>query len=240
MTMKARHAVITGGSRGIGKGIALKLAEQGVKIAVNYVRDEVAATSTLAQIRERGSDGFICQADVSRPADVARLFGRVKKEFGSLDIFVSNAPGEVSTFYEPTMSISLDKWDATMDSQAKAFLVVARAAAELMGAGGRIVAITFAPGVRFGSWQSWVAMGAAKSALEVLSRYFAGRAGPTRDHRQRDQSGVDRGYRPQNAARARRADDPRLAQGGLDADGPSMRRSTRTGDVARSDWTFLT
>ena len=173
MTIKARHAVITGGSRGIGKGIALKLAEHGVRIAVNYVRDEAAAKSTLAQIRERGSDGFICQADVGRPGDVARLFARVKDEFGSLDIFVSNARGEVSTFYEPAMSIGLDKWDAAMDSQAKAFLVGARAAAEQMGAGGRIIAITFAPGGRFGSWQSWVAMGAAKSALEVLSRYFA-------------------------------------------------------------------
>lgn len=173
MTIKARHALITGGSRGIGRGIALKLAEYGVKIAVNYLRDEASAKATLAQIRARGSDGFIVQADVSRPKDVERLFARVKDEFGGLDIFINNARGEVSTFYEPAMSIGLDKFDAAMDSQAKAFLVAVRAAAEQMGRGGRIVAITYTPGGRYGSWQSWVAMGAAKSALEVLCRYFA-------------------------------------------------------------------
>ncbi len=60
-----------------------------------------------------------------------------------------------------------------MDSQAKAFLVGVREAARLMRDGGRIIAITFAPGGRFGSWQPWVAMGAAKAAMEVLTRYFA-------------------------------------------------------------------
>jgi NAD(P)-dependent dehydrogenase (short-subunit alcohol dehydrogenase family) len=173
MTIKARHAVITGGSRGIGRGIALKLAEHGVKIAVNYLRDEAAAKATLVQIRAAGSDGFIHRGDVSKPEEVKRLFDRVKEEFGGVDIFINNARGEVSTFYEPTMTIGLDKFDAAMDSQAKAFLVGARAAAEQMRAGGRIVAITFAPGGRFGSWQSWVAMGAAKAALEVVSRYLA-------------------------------------------------------------------
>jgi enoyl-[acyl-carrier protein] reductase III len=173
MTIRARHALVTGGSRGIGRGISLKLAEHGVKIAVNYLRDEATAKSTLAQIRARGSDGFIVQADVSRPADVERLFARVKDEFGSLDIFINNARGEVGTFYEPAMSIGLDKFDAAMDSQAKAFLLGVRAAAEQMSPGGRVVAITYAPGGRYGSWQSWVAMGAAKSALEVLVRYFA-------------------------------------------------------------------
>jgi enoyl-[acyl-carrier protein] reductase III len=173
MTVKSRHALITGGSRGIGRGIALKFADHGVKVAVNYLRDEAAAKATLAQIRARGSDGFTVQADVGRPADIARMFARVKDEFGGLDIFVSNARGEVSTFYEPVMSIGLEKFDAAMDSQAKAFLLGARAAAEQMGKGGRIVAITYAPGGVYGSWQSWVAMGAAKSALEVLCRYFA-------------------------------------------------------------------
>jgi NAD(P)-dependent dehydrogenase (short-subunit alcohol dehydrogenase family) len=60
-----------------------------------------------------------------------------------------------------------------MDSQAKAFLVGAREAEKLMTAGGRIIAITYAPGGVYGSWQPWVAMGAAKSALESLARYMA-------------------------------------------------------------------
>jgi len=113
------------------------------------------------------------QADVCRPDEVRRVFEQVRSEFGSLAIFVSNARTEAATFYEAPMEITLDKWDTAVDSQAKAFLVAVREAAPLMSNGGRIIAITFAPGGRFGSWQPWVAMGAAKGALEVLVRYFA-------------------------------------------------------------------
>jgi enoyl-[acyl-carrier protein] reductase III len=173
MTITARHALVTGGGRGIGRGIALKLADHGVHVAINYLRNEAAAKTTLEEVRARGADGFTVQADVSQPQQVERLFRRVRDEFGSLDIFVNNARGEVGTFYEPAMSIGLDKFDAAMDSQAKAFLVGVREAEKLMADGGRVVAITYAPGGVYGSWQSWIAMGAAKSALEVLVRYFA-------------------------------------------------------------------
>ena len=173
MTITARHALITGASRGIGRGIALKLADHGVRVAINYVRNETAAKATLEQVRTRGADGFIVQADVCQPAEIERLFRQVRDEFGSLDIFVASARTDVGTFYEPAMSISLDKWDTAMNSQGKAFLVGVREAEKLMPAGGRVIAITYAPGGRYGSWQSWVGMGAAKSALEVLCRYFA-------------------------------------------------------------------
>ncbi len=173
MTITARHALVTGGSRGIGRGIALTLADHGVHIAINYLKDEAAAKATLEQVRARGADGFTVQADVSQPAEIERLFKRVRDEFGSLDVLVANARTDVGTFYEPTMAISLDKWDTAMNSQAKAFLVGVRAAEKLMPDGGRVIAITYAPGGRYGSWQSWVGMGAAKSALETLVRYFA-------------------------------------------------------------------
>ena len=173
MTITARHALVTGGSRGIGRGIALKLADHGVNVAINYLKDEASAKATLEQVRARGADGFTVQADVCQPEQIERLFTRVRDEFGSLDIFVNNARGEIGTFYEPAMSIPLDKFDAAMNSQAKAFLVGVREAATLMPDGGRIIAITYSPGGKYGSWQSWVGMGAAKSALETLVRYFA-------------------------------------------------------------------
>jgi len=173
MSFKGKKALITGSSRGIGRGIALKLAEEGAQVAVHYYRNQEAAKATLQKIRDLGSNGFLVQADVCQPDEVRRIFQQVKSEFGSLDIFVSNARTEASTFYQAPMEITLDKWDTAADSQAKAFLVAVRAAVPLMSNGGRIIAITFAPGGRFGSWQPWVAMGAAKAALEVLVRYFA-------------------------------------------------------------------
>src|SRR4051812_8905416 len=101
MTITATHALVTGGARGIGRGITLKLAEQGVQVAINYLRDEASARTTLEQVRARGADGFTVQGDVADPSQVERLFGRVRDEFGSLDVFVANARTEVGTFYQP-------------------------------------------------------------------------------------------------------------------------------------------
>src|SRR5436853_1938293 len=116
MTITARYALVTGGSRGIGRGIALKLAECGVHVAINYVKDEASAKAPLEQVRARGADGFTAQADVSEPQQLERLFTRVRDDFGSLDIFVSNARGEMGTFYESAMSIGVAKFDAAMNS----------------------------------------------------------------------------------------------------------------------------
>jgi enoyl-[acyl-carrier protein] reductase III len=168
-----KHALITGSSRGIGRGIALKLAEDGVKVAVHYYKNEAAAKQTLADVRKRGSDGLIVQADVLRPEEIARMFQKVRADFGTLDIFVSNARPEVPTFFQPPMEITLEALDTAFDSQAKAFLLGVREASALMGQGGRIVALTYAEGSRTGGLLPWVGMGSAKAALESLVRYFA-------------------------------------------------------------------
>jgi NAD(P)-dependent dehydrogenase (short-subunit alcohol dehydrogenase family) len=173
MSLDGKTALITGSSRGIGRGIALKLAQGGARVAINYVENKTAAQDTLAQVRAAGGDGFIIQADVSRPDDIRHLFNTVQAEFGKLDIFVSNARPEVATFFYPPLEITLEQWDTAVDSQAKAFLVAAREAARMMPDGGRILAITYATGSRTGSLQPWVGMGAAKAALEALVRYYA-------------------------------------------------------------------
>lgn len=74
MTLKGKHALVTGSSRGIGRGIALKLAERGARVAVHYYQNEDAAKNTLAKIREFGSDGFLVQADVCHSDEVSRIF----------------------------------------------------------------------------------------------------------------------------------------------------------------------
>ncbi len=173
MSLSGKHALITGSSRGIGRGIALKLADHGVNVAVHYYQNEAAALDTLAQVRERGADGFAVQADVLDPKQITQMFSKVKAEFGKLDIFVSNARPEAAAFFYPPMDITLEQWNAASDSQAKAFLVGVHEAVPLMDKGGRILVITYAQGSRTGGLQPWVGMGSAKAALESLVRYFA-------------------------------------------------------------------
>lgn len=173
MSTNRKHVLITGSSRGIGRGIALKLAHSGAQIAINYVVNEAAAKNTLAQVREKGGDGFIIQADVTQPGDIRHMFSAVQAEFGKLDIFVSNARPEAAAFFYPPLAISEVQWDSAIDSQGKAFLLSAREAAKLMPDNGRIIAITYAMGGVTGGFQPWVAMGVAKAALEALVRYYA-------------------------------------------------------------------
>jgi NAD(P)-dependent dehydrogenase (short-subunit alcohol dehydrogenase family) len=136
VSLSGKHALITGSSRGIGRGIALKLAQHGANVAVHYHQNETAALDTLAQVRELGADGFVVQADVLRPEEITQMFGRVKAEFGKLEIFVSNARPEAAAFFYPPMDITLEQWNAASDSQAKAFLVGVHEAVPLMSKGG--------------------------------------------------------------------------------------------------------
>ena len=173
MELRGKHALITGGGRGIGRGIALKLAAEGARVAITYVRNKDAAEDTLGRIRACGSDGCAIQADVTRPEDITRMLYETRRAFGGLDILVSNARPELPEFFAPPMEISLDQWDAAFNSQAKALLLVCREASPVLADGGRIIAVTYAAGSRTGGLQPWVAMGSAKAAMESVVRYFA-------------------------------------------------------------------
>lgn len=173
MSLTGKYALVTGSSRGIGRGIALKLAEKGVNVAINYRQNEAAANDTLAKVRERGADGFVIGADVAQPDDLKRLFQQVQSEFGRLDIFVANALGDLFAVLAPPLASTPEQLTLAAASQGQAFLLGVQAAAPLMADGGRIVAITYAPGAHKGSWQPYIAQGTAKAALESLVRYFA-------------------------------------------------------------------
>src|SRR5258706_4677430 len=165
MSLKGKNALVTGSSRGIGRGIVLKLAENGVKVAIHYVQNEAAAKDTLAKVRKLGSDGFTVQADVTKPDEIKKMFKRVAEEFSGLDIFVSNARPEAAAFFQAPLDITLEQWDAAFDSQAKAFLVGVREAVPLMKSGGESFSITYARSSR-------------TRRLPPLGGRWAGKAGP--------------------------------------------------------------
>jgi enoyl-[acyl-carrier protein] reductase III len=180
MRLQGKRALITGSSRGIGRGIALKLAKEGAAIAVHYLANDAAAKATLAAVREAGSDGVLVQGDITDAQQVPEVVRTAAAELGGLDIFVNNARPELPAFFQPPLEITLEAWDAAMNSQGRAFLLGAREAAVHMADGGRILAVTYATGSRTGGLQPWVGMGAAKAAMEATVRYFAVALAPRR------------------------------------------------------------
>ena len=171
--LQGKIALVTGSSRGIGRGIAIRLAEKGATVAVNYYKNEAAANDTLAKIRECGSDGFIVQADVSRSEDIANMIRQVKDNFGALDIFINNALGDLIGFMSPPLQVSLEQWDEAFHVQSRAFLMGVREVTSLMRNGGRILAVSYWPGSHAGGFLPYFAMGTNKAALEAMCRYFA-------------------------------------------------------------------
>lgn len=163
-------ALVTGGGRGIGRAIALLLAQRGADVIINYVRNQAPAEEVAAVIRAQGRKAAAFRANVGKIEDINRLFDFVASEFDGLDIFISNA---ASGFNRPAMQQKETGWDHTLNVNARAFLFAAQRAAPLMEkrGGGAMVAISSPGGQRV--LPDYVAVGASKAALEALTRYLA-------------------------------------------------------------------
>jgi NAD(P)-dependent dehydrogenase (short-subunit alcohol dehydrogenase family) len=171
--LRGKFALVTGASRGIGRGIALRLAERGATIAVNYRANSQAAQDTVGRIKELGGQAIAIQADVTRRDQLATLVRRAYTDFGALDIYVHNALGDLLSFMSPPAQVTLEQWDAAYQCQARAFLVGFQEAAPMLRERGRIFAISYWPGSHLGGFLPYFAMGANKAALESMCRYFA-------------------------------------------------------------------
>jgi NAD(P)-dependent dehydrogenase (short-subunit alcohol dehydrogenase family) len=169
-------ALITGSSGGHGRRIALKLAQEGVKsIAIHCLKRQDEAEKTLALVTEAGAEGIVVQGDVSDASRAEAIVHEAAEKLGGCDIFVQSVIPRLEEIYEHTLAtkVPLAKWQLAYDTQARAFFVGARAAAEYMTSGGRILALSYMPGGQTGGWQPWVGMGPAKAALESTCKYFA-------------------------------------------------------------------
>lgn len=147
LELRGKVAVVTGGSRGIGRAICLRLAEAGVSVVVNYLRGEQAASEVVEELKRQGGEGFAFRADVSRPSDSESLVAATMERYGRLDILVCNAG-----IWEgaPVEEMDEDLWDRVLKVNLKGTWAVCRAAVPLMKRlkSGRIVIVSSTAGQR--------------------------------------------------------------------------------------------
>lgn len=169
------NALVTGGSRGIGRACALALAARGVDVAITYVVNREAADATASEIEAMGRRAVVLQADVADAAATAAVADQAVEELGGLDYLVANA---ANGHFGAVEELTAEQWDETMASHARAVLILSQRAAISMKerGGGSIVAISSLGARRvFGAY---AAFGTAKAAIETLVTYLAMELGP--------------------------------------------------------------
>jgi enoyl-[acyl-carrier protein] reductase III len=171
--LSGKRALVTGGTRGIGKAIAMDLAEMGADVAINFFRSRESAKAAAQEIESKGVRALTLRANMGNSEQIAPMFEELEKEFGGLDILVSNAAlGHFGNVLEVTDKM----WDVAMATNAKALLFSAQHAVKLMPKGGKIVALTSLGSHRY--IPGYAAIGVSKAAIETLVRYLAFELGP--------------------------------------------------------------
>ena len=167
--LKGKVALITGASRGIGRAIALRLADDGVNIAVNYLHNEEAAKKTVEELLAKDVKAAAFQANVGDLDAHKALFEGVLKTFGTLDILIHNA---ALGAFKPVHRLKMNQWDLSMNINAKAFLALVQKALPIMEAKkeGIIVALSSLGARRF--IPNYGAIGISKAAIESTVRYL--------------------------------------------------------------------
>jgi enoyl-[acyl-carrier protein] reductase III len=157
-------ALVTGGTRGIGRAIALRFARDGAeRLVLGYMRNDRAAEEAAEAVRESGAEPVLVRGNVASERVVAELASH-----GPFDVVVHNAATGV---IRPALETEDKHWDWTLSANARAFLSLARAAAPDMPAGSSIVAVSSLGSTRV--LENYVLVGTSKAALESLVRYLA-------------------------------------------------------------------
>lgn len=168
MSFSGKAALITGGSRGIGKAIALEFARRGADIAFNYIRSHDAASETQREIEALGVQCLRVRAHLGDSERINDMFAQVADRYGKLDILVNNAASGVQ---RSATELQEKHWDWTLNINAKAPWLCAVQAARLMPEGGSIVNITSQGSQKVLPY--YFSVGTSKAALESLTRYLA-------------------------------------------------------------------
>jgi enoyl-[acyl-carrier protein] reductase III len=171
--LSGKVALVTGGARGIGRAIALKLASAGCDVAINYYNSHGEATALCEEIARMGRRAIAIQGSVAEPDSVKEIFQTFRESFDHLDVLVSNAASGV---LKPTLAMNRKHWRWCMETNALAVLLTAQQAVELMPAGGRILALSSLGASR--AIPEYGFVGASKAAVEALVRSLAQELGP--------------------------------------------------------------
>lgn len=167
--LDGKVALVTGGSRGIGRAIALELASRGADVIVNYFRNSQPAQQTVNDIEALGVHGRSYKANVGDPDRVEEMFAWIRQEIGHLDILVNNAASGVQ---RPALDLETKHWDWTMDINARGPWLCSKEAAPLMeDRNGHIVSVSSLGSHRV--MADYTAVGVSKAALEAVTRYLA-------------------------------------------------------------------
>lgn len=159
---------MTGGSRGIGRAIALELGKRGATVAINYLKNHDAAKATIEELEAQGIECTRIMANVGEEAGVESLVAKIETQFGRLDILVNNAASGVM---RPVGELTAKHWDWTMDINARGPWLLSVAAARLMPEGGRIINLS-SPGAGH-VLPAYFVVGVSKAAIEAVTRYLA-------------------------------------------------------------------
>jgi NAD(P)-dependent dehydrogenase (short-subunit alcohol dehydrogenase family) len=174
-SLAGKCALVTGASKGIGKGIALELAARGCDVAVNYLRDAAGAEATVEAIAALGRRAFAVQAAVGDAAVAAAMFRRVDEEFGKLDICVANAGVQT---WKPLLELTEAEWDNVIDTNLKGtFLCTQEAARRMKKTGGGSI-VTLGSGCNKIAFPNLVDYTASKGGIEMFTKVAAVELGP--------------------------------------------------------------
>jgi 3-oxoacyl-[acyl-carrier protein] reductase len=171
--LTGKVAVVTGAARGIGRAIALRLAQDGAAVVVNFAASAQQAQETVGLIEQGGVHAIAVQADVSKVADVKRLFDACFEKFGRLDILVNNAG---VMFTKPVVEVGEEEFDRIFAVNVKGTFLCCREAAKRMAEGGKIINLSSSTTAMM--LPGYAVYVATKGAVEQFSHVLAKELGP--------------------------------------------------------------
>ena len=174
LRLRGKRALVTGSSRGIGRAIALSLADFQVDVAINFFRNRTPAEEVVREIEKRGARALLLKGNVADETHVKRMFEEIEREWGGLEILVSNAASGV---LKPFPELTLHHFHWTMDINAAALLPLVQHFIKLPSQGDKsVVAVSSLGAVR--AIPNYTAVGASKAALESMVRHLAAELAP--------------------------------------------------------------